>query len=106
MHINFNNTYIKLPEHFYKKVLPLPVKSPKLLYFNKNLAKELGISINHQDEKDLATFFSGNQLLDGSEPIALVYAGHQYGHFVPQLGDGRAILLGEVSSKNGKLYDM
>lgn len=106
MKIKFSNTYINLPENFYSKINPVSVKSPGLLIFNTALAKDLGISDEDLDTRELAAIFSGNKILQGSAPIALVYAGHQYGYFVPQLGDGRAILLGEVIDGNGKRRDI
>ncbi len=101
--VKFNNSYIKLPEKFYGKVLPEKVPEAKLIKFNSKLAEDLELNIEDLSEDDLTEYFSGNRIFDGSEPIALAYAGHQFGHFVPQLGDGRAILLGEVlSTKLGR----
>jgi serine/tyrosine/threonine adenylyltransferase len=102
--IDFDNSYIKLPESFYQKVDPTKVIKPSLVKFNSILAADLGIK--DFDEKELAKIFSGNKLLDGSEPIAQAYAGHQFGNFVPQLGDGRAILLGEVIDTHGNRKDI
>ena len=93
--INFDNSYSRLPENFYEKINPESVKDPKLIVFNNDLGTKLGIE-NTGSKETLSKVFSGNLLPDGSEPIALAYAGHQFGQFVPQLGDGRAILLGEV----------
>jgi len=104
MFVKFNNTYKKLPERFYQLVNPTPVANPKLIKFNYSLAKELGIS--KIPESTLADFFSGNQLIAGSEPLAQAYAGHQFGNFVPQLGDGRAILLGEIEDRDSILKDI
>jgi len=87
MQVSFDNSYINLPEHFYQKVLPSPVTNPQLIKFNYALANELGLQFTSED--NLAEIFSGNKILNGSEPIAMAYAGHQFGHFVPQLGDGR-----------------
>lgn len=101
---NFNNTYIKLPNNFYSILNPVPVQKPELILFNKILAKDLGIE-NFTNE-ELANYFSGNKIIKGSEPIAIAYAGHQYGHFVSQLGDGRAILLGEILDKNNQRFDI
>ncbi len=102
----FNNTYSKLPNDFYKKVLPQPVKEPKLIEINQELAKYLGIDLTNLTNEDCKLIFSGNKVPRGSSPIALAYAGHQFGQFVPCLGDGRAILLGELIARNGKRFDM
>jgi len=103
---NFHNTYIKLPETFYQKISPSSAYSPQLIAFNQSLATELGSKVEELDEQYLAEIFSGQSILSGSEPIALAYAGHQFGHFVPSLGDGRAVLLGEVIASDGKRYDI
>lgn len=95
--IKFNNTYTQLPEHFYEKVNPARFDSPELIIFNYDLAKELGMKVDDCSEQELADIFSGQNILEGSEPIAQAYAGHQFAHANPRLGDGRAHLLGEVS---------
>lgn len=105
MKIPFNNTYIKLPEEFYTKINPMQVNKPSLIHFNQELAEDLGFSGSDSDE-DWAEIFSGNQLIEGSEPLAMVYAGHQFGGFSHQLGDGRAVLLGEVIATDGVRYDL
>lgn len=104
--IPFNNRYIKLGEEFYVKTSPLPVTRPRLIKFNDELAKALGFSSTYLDSTDNAALFSGNYIPDGAEPLAMAYAGHQFGHFNPQLGDGRAILLGEIASPDGDCFDM
>ncbi len=104
--LNFNNSYINLPKNFYAQLNPVPVKKPKLIVFNYNLANYLGIKASHVEIKILENIFSGNQIMSGSEPLAMAYAGHQFGHWVPQLGDGRAILLGEVIDKEGIRKDI
>lgn len=104
--IPFNNTYVHLPERFYERIKPVSVQSPKLIRFNSELARELEIQTEGVSPEELAAIFSGNQILSGSEPIAQAYAGHQFGHFVPQLGDGRAILLGEVVARDGVRRDI
>lgn len=103
--ITFHNTYAQLPESFYSKTKPLPVKKPTLFQFNLSLAEDLRLdsSIN---ENTAVHYFSGNDIIEGSDPISMAYAGHQFGHFSPQLGDGRAILLGEVKDKNEVRYDI
>ncbi len=102
MSFPFNNTYARLPERFYARQLPTPVKQPELLLFNEGLANQL----RFKPDNNLAEFFSGNEILAGSEPLAQAYAGHQFGNFVPQLGDGRALLLGEVIDTNAQRYDI
>ena len=84
----------------------MPVPAPKLLAWNERLADELGLNDLGTNDEQLAQFFSGNLIPEGAEPIALVYAGHQFGHFVPRLGDGRAVLLGEVVDKCGHRRDV
>lgn len=100
----FNNTYKDLPSRFFERVNPAKVPAPKLLQWNLELARELGLP--RLADKDLAIIFSG-QILDGdSAPLAMAYAGHQFGNFVPRLGDGRALLLGEVVTPNGQRFDI
>ncbi|XOZ34214.1 protein adenylyltransferase SelO [Halomonadaceae bacterium KBTZ08] len=102
----FDNSYARLPEHFYQPAQPAQAPDPELIRFNSPLAEELGIDVNESDEHELASVFSGNALPDNAEPIALAYAGHQFGNFVPQLGDGRAILIGEVIDQCQKRHDI
>ena len=94
--ICFDNSFVQLGEKFYAKLNPTPVEQPKIVKLNDELANNLGIDLEMLNLEDWASIFSGNRILPGAEPLAMVYAGHQFGHFVPQLGDGRAILLGEV----------
>lgn len=102
----FDNSYARLPESFYERIRPDTVEAPKLIRLNDELAEELQLDLKQLSEKELAALFAGNALFEGSEPLAQVYSGHQFGHFVPQLGDGRAVLLGEVLGKNNKRYDV
>ncbi len=104
--IKWNNSYSQLPSAFYKDQDLAPVRDPKLIQFNHELSKSLGLSFTETSEHELAQIFSGSQLLEGSKPIAMAYAGHQFGNFVPQLGDGRALLLGEVQDASGKNWDI
>ncbi|MFK0384584.1 YdiU family protein [Agrobacterium sp. NPDC090273] len=104
--MKFDNSYARLPERFSAAVLPTPVKAPQLIAFNHPLADELGLDISGLADDRLAAIFSGNTVPQGAEPLAMAYAGHQFGGFVPQLGDGRAILLGEVIDRNGKRRDI
>ncbi|MGA0171470.1 MAG: protein adenylyltransferase SelO [Pelagibacteraceae bacterium] len=101
----FENTYAKLPDILVTKLVPVPVKKPKLIIFNNRLAKDLGLDVNSVSEDDLTNLFSGNKLPSGSEPLAQAYCGHQFGHFV-MLGDGRAIVLGEHLTPSGKRIDI
>jgi uncharacterized protein YdiU (UPF0061 family) len=101
------NTYADLNNLFYEKALPKAVLAPKLFLWNTKLAAQLmSPSALHQGADELAQIFSGNRILPGSNPIATTYAGHQFGYFNPQLGDGRAHLLGEVSDNCGKKWDI
>jgi len=106
MHIPFDNHFARLGEPFFSKVRPTPVARPTLIRFNHELARDLGISVDGVDDAELAELFSGNALPAGAEPLAMAYAGHQFGHFVPQLGDGRAIWLGELSTADGTRFDV
>jgi len=102
----FDNSYSRLPEQFYRRCLPTAAARPSLIRFNDSLAAELGVTTEGVGEEGLAQLFSGNQLPEGADPIATVYAGHQFGGFNPQLGDGRAILLGEVVNAEGRRLDI
>ena len=104
--IPFDNTYIKLPEKFYSTTNPTPVDKPELFQFNSELAASLGIKGVDPISLEASNIFSGNEVLKGSEPISMAYAGHQFGGFSPQLGDGRAILLGEIIDPNGSRVDL
>ena len=102
MHIPFDNRYALLPDRFFARLEPTPVREPRLIRFNEPLAADLGI----EPAGDLAAILAGNQLPAGAEPLAQAYAGHQFGNFVHQLGDGRAILLGEVVDQTGARRDV
>ncbi|MAV88590.1 MAG: hypothetical protein CMM67_10120 [Rhodospirillaceae bacterium] len=104
--MQFDNTYSNLPEHFFERTRPVPVTKPTLICCNNDLFETLNLKLNLNDSEKVAEIFSGNIVLDGSDPIALAYAGHQFGHFVPQLGDGRAVLLGEVLDSNKLRWDV
>ncbi len=99
---SFTNRYLSLGEGFYDKCKPTPVSKPALIKFNHDLAAELGVS-GDLDDAFLADVFSGNLIHDSCEPLAMAYAGHQFGHFNPQLGDGRAIYLGELGAEGRSL---
>lgn len=100
----FQNSYAQLPARFYTRQSALPVRAPRLIRFNRELAAELGIT--EAPEAELAQIFAGNALPEGAAPLAQVYAGHQFGGFSPQLGDGRALLLGEVIARTGHRRDI
>jgi uncharacterized protein YdiU (UPF0061 family) len=102
---HFDNTYSKLPKSFLENIKPVPVKDPKLIILNKNLAEQLNLDFSKISDTDLAQMFSGNSLPEGSETIAQAYAGHQFGHFT-MLGDGRAVMLGEHLDKENKRFDI
>ncbi len=102
----FDNSYARLPEHFFRPVLPDPVAAPRLIRFNAELADQLGLTLDSGDEDRLAAIFSGNSVPVGAMPLAMAYSGHQFGQFNPQLGDGRAILLGEVVDRQGRRRDI
>jgi uncharacterized protein YdiU (UPF0061 family) len=102
---SFDNSYTRFPARFYARVAPTRVASPRLIRVNGPLALELGLDPEALSA-DGAQIFSGNQIPEGAEPIATAYAGHQFGGFVPQLGDGRAILLGEVIDRGGVRRDI
>src|SRR5580658_2145145 len=102
----FDNTYARLPEHFYARLDPTPVAAPRMVKVNVELARALGLDADALTSEHGVEILAGNRVADGAEPIALAYAGHQFGHFVPQLGDGRANLLGELASRDGQRYDI
>jgi uncharacterized protein YdiU (UPF0061 family) len=102
----FVNSYAALPPHFFVRQDPVPVGNPRLIKFNQALAEELGLACGSFDAGTLAAIFSGNLIPLGSLPLAMAYAGHQFGQFVPQLGDGRAILLGELIDRFGMRRDI
>ncbi len=105
MRLGFQHSYGALPSRFYARVDPTPVANPQLVVFNTALAADLGLEPG-VIEPQAAALFSGNQLPEDASPIAMAYAGHQFGNFVPRLGDGRAILLGELTGRDGILRDV
>lgn len=104
--IRFDNSYAALPPPFYARLAPSPVAAPRLLALNAPLARELGLDPAALASPDGVAMLAGNALPEGAEPIALAYAGHQFGNFVPSLGDGRAILLGEILAPDGRRFDL
>jgi uncharacterized protein YdiU (UPF0061 family) len=105
MRLGFEHSYSGLPSRFHVRVQPTSVADPQVFVFNRRLAAELGLDVAPV-ESAAAAIFSGNRLPEDSTPIAMAYAGHQFGSFVPQLGDGRAILLGEIRGRDGVLRDV
>jgi uncharacterized protein YdiU (UPF0061 family) len=103
---HFDNSYAEDLPDFYVECDPMDVQSPSLLQFNHALANELGLGVAEQPAQGLAQIFSGQKLLAGSRPLAQAYAGHQFGGFSAQLGDGRGLLLGEVAGSNGSRWDI
>jgi uncharacterized protein YdiU (UPF0061 family) len=106
LHFPFDNTYGALPEHFYTRLAPTPVKAPEMLLLNRALAAELGLDPDALLTEEGVAVLAGNAVPEGADPLAQVYAGHQFGGFSPQLGDGRAILLGEVVGRDGRRRDL
>ena len=102
----FENTYARLPEHFYARLDPMPVATPRLVKLNVELARSLGLDPEALASEPGVEILAGNRVAAGAEPLAIAYAGHQFGYFVPQLGDGRANLLGEVVARDGVRYDI
>jgi len=104
--IAFDNTYARELEGFHVPWKPAAVPEPRLLFLNRPLAEELGLDPAEVSSPDSAALWAGNALPEGAEPIAQAYAGHQFGGFSPQLGDGRALLLGEVIDRRGQRRDI
>ena len=102
----FDNSYARLPERFYVKMPPTPVKAPRLLRLNVPLAHDLGLDPEWLASSEGIAMLAGNTIPAGAMPLAQAYAGHQFGGFSPQLGDGRAMLLGEVIGRDGQRRDM
>ena len=104
--LRFDNTYARLPGAFSRRVRPTPLPSPYLVSFNADAADLIGLDPAEAARPEFVEYFAGNRPLAGAEPIAAIYAGHQFGVFVPQLGDGRAILLGEAVGGAGGRWDV
>ncbi len=103
---SFDNSYARLPERMYARLRPTPVSSPQLIRLNEALARQLGLDPQDLSSPEGVAILAGNRLPQSGDPIAMAYAGHQFGNFVPQLGDGRAILLGELVDINGTRRDI
>lgn len=104
--LNFENSFARLPTTFYSRLAPTPLPEPYLVSFNADAARLIDLDRSEAERADFAEHFIGNRLLPGSDPLAMLYAGHQFGHYVPQLGDGRAILLGEVKNQAGESWEI
>lgn len=104
--IAFDNSYARLPDRFYARQPAMPVEAPRLIKLNTALARELGLDPDALTTPEGLAMFAGNSMPKGAEPLAAAYAGHQFGGFSPQLGDGRAILLGEVIDTLGRRRDI
>ncbi|MGH7884914.1 MAG: protein adenylyltransferase SelO [Thermodesulfobacteriota bacterium] len=104
--LNFENTYSKLPAAFYQEVKPTPLKNPFLAAFNDESAYLIDLCLTEKNNPEIAEFLSGKKLIPGSNPVAMYYTGHQFGVYNARIGDGRAILLGEVRNSKNKKYDL
>ncbi len=105
--LSFDNTYARLPESFYAKLNPTPFQSPPyLIHANPAAARLIDLDPEQFTRPEFAGVFGGSMLAPGMEPLAMIYSGHQFGVYVPQLGDGRAILLGEVTNERGERWDL
>ena len=106
MQIAFDNSYARLPERFFRPLAPTPVRAPALIKVNGGLAAELGLDADWLESPEGVAMLAGNHVPQGAAPLAQAYAGHQFGGWVPQLGDGRAVLLGEVIGTDGTRRDI
>ena len=102
----FDNRYARLPEAFYSRVAPTPLPEPYPVSFNASAAALIDLDPAEAQRAGFTDYIAGNRPLPGAEPLAMLYAGHQFGHYVPQLGDGRAILLGSVRNAAGELWEL
>ena len=101
-----NTRYSALPENFYRRVKPQPLNNPYLVSFSPLMAELLDIDPLELSTQEFTEIFTGNRLVNGSDPIAMIYSGHQFGQYVPQLGDGRALMLGEIEGKDGNTWEI
>lgn len=106
MTLPFDNSYARLPARFYVRQPPVPVAAPRSLALNRDLAARLGLDADWLSGPEGLAMLAGNAVPEGAEPLAQAYAGHQFGNFVPQLGDGRALLLGEIVAPDGARFDI
>ena len=106
VHIPFDNTYARLPERFFARLDPTPVRAPRLVKVNHDLARLLGLDPAVLETQEGVAALAGAAVPEAAQPIAQAYSGHQFGNFSPQLGDGRAILLGELVGTDRNRYDI
>lgn len=104
--LKFENTYRFLPEDFYHLVKPTPFINPHIVAFNNDAANLIDLDPGEADNHDLADYLTGKKILSGSDPLAMAYTGHQFGVYNPDIGDGRAILIGEVRNNKGEIWDL
>ena len=104
--LQFDNTYARLPESFYDKPLTSPFPDPYLVSFNRAAAGLIDLDPDEAARPEFLQVFTGQRPLAGMDPVSMIYAGHQFGVYVPQLGDGRALLLGEVRNRRGEVWDL
>ncbi len=105
-HFPFDNSYARMPERFFARQDPTPVSGPRLVHLNRALAAQLGLDPDWLASPQGVAVLAGTRVPEGAEPMATAYAGHQFGNFVPQLGDGRAVLLGELIARDGTRRDI
>ncbi|HVT34537.1 MAG TPA: YdiU family protein, partial [Nevskiaceae bacterium] len=101
-----DNRYARLPVDYHSHVAPTPLPAPRLLHFNEEAARLIDLDPREAQRPEFAEIFGGNRPLPGGDPVSMLYAGHQFGVWVPQLGDGRAILLGQVRNSRGDSWDL
>ncbi len=104
--LRIDNRFARLPGDYFSRVQPTPLPSPRLLHFNTDAAALIDLDPEEARHQKFAEIFSGSQALPGAEPLSMLYAGHQFGTWVPQLGDGRAILLAQVRNAQGQSWDL
>ena len=103
---HFNNTYSRLPDYFYTRLDPTPLKNPRLVAYSPSAGQLLNLQDTRETRDKLTLIGSGNRPWPGSKPLAMVYSGHQFGVYNPQLGDGRGLLLGERVNTRGEKWDL
>jgi len=104
--LNHNPRFAELPENFFQYVEPDGLKQAHIIDFNENAANLINLAHDQQHDSDFLAYMSGNKVIPNTRPLAAVYAGHQFGHYVPQLGDGRALLLSEITNTDGSTWDL
>lgn len=104
--LNYNNAYARLPEIFFSEHQPTALKDDFLIHFNSRVAKMIGLDEKEAQRSDFLDIFTTKKTLAGFKPVAMCYAGHQFGHFVPRLGDGRAILLAQIRDDKNQAWDL